>query len=76
MQITFKDKRHTLINTIRCVIPHTRERGPIRRHLKSYVGTGENAESSQRRDEQYILRRPAIRQSTLADNWALNVFLR
>ncbi len=26
MQITFKDKRHTLINTIRCEIPPTRWR--------------------------------------------------
>jgi hypothetical protein len=59
MQITFKDKRHTLINTIRCVIPPKRGRGPIRRRLKSYGGTGEKAESGQRRDEQYILRRSA-----------------
>ncbi len=59
MQITFKDKRHTLINTIRCVIPPTRGRGPIRRRLKSYGGTGEKAESRLRRDEQYILRRSA-----------------
>jgi hypothetical protein len=32
---------------------------PIRRRLKSYGGTGEKAESRQRRDEQYILRRSA-----------------
>jgi hypothetical protein len=71
MQTPFKDKRHTLINTIRCVIPPRRGRGPIRRRFKSYGGTREKAQSRQRRDEQYILRRSAIRQSTLADNWAL-----
>jgi hypothetical protein len=46
MQITCKDKRHTLINTIRCVIPPTRGRGPIRRRLKSYGGTSKKAESA------------------------------
>jgi hypothetical protein len=35
------------------------KRGPIRRRLKSYGGTGEEAESRQRWDEQYILRRSA-----------------
>jgi hypothetical protein len=43
MQIRLKSKRHTLINTIRCVIPPTRGRGPIRRRLNSYGGTGEKA---------------------------------
>jgi hypothetical protein len=46
MQITFKHKRHTLINTNRCVIPPTRGRRPIRRRLKSYGGTGEKAQSA------------------------------
>ena len=31
MQIMFKDKRHTLIITIRCVIPPTRGRGPTKK---------------------------------------------
>jgi hypothetical protein len=42
-QIRLKSKRHTLNNTIRCVIPPTRGRKPIRRRLKSYGGTGEKA---------------------------------
>ncbi len=42
-QVRLKSKRHTLINTIRCVIPPTRGRKPIRRRLKSYGGTGEKA---------------------------------
>jgi hypothetical protein len=42
-------------------------RGPIRRRLKSYGGTGEKAQSRLRRDEQYILKRFAIRQRSLAD---------
>ena len=45
-QVRLKSKRHTLINTIRCVIPPTRGRKPIRRRLKSYGGTGEKAESA------------------------------
>jgi hypothetical protein len=45
-QIRFKSKRRTLINTIRCVIPPTRGRKPIRRRLKSYGGTGEKAQSA------------------------------
>jgi hypothetical protein len=42
--------------------------------LKSYGGTGEKAENT--REYVSILRRSAIRQSILADNWALDVFLR
>ncbi len=38
-------------------------RKPIRRRLKSYGGTGEKAESRQRRDEQYILKRPSAQHS-------------
>jgi hypothetical protein len=37
------------------------KRKPIRRRLKSYGGTGEKAQSRQRWDEQYILKRFARR---------------
>jgi hypothetical protein len=46
-QIRLKSKRHTLINTIRCVIPPTRGRNPMKKR------------SPARRDEQYILKRLA-----------------
>ncbi len=58
-QIRLKGKRHTLINTIRCVIPPTRGRKPIRRRLKSYGGTGEKAQSARVRWRMSILKRPA-----------------
>jgi hypothetical protein len=44
--------------------------------LKGKAQADEKAQSRQRRDEQYILRRPAIRQRTLADYWALDGVLK
>jgi hypothetical protein len=39
--------------------------------FKDKARADEKAQPRLRRDEQYILRRSAIRQSTSADNWAL-----
>ena len=37
-QIRLKSKRHTLINTIRCVIPPTRGRGPTKKRSPASGG--------------------------------------
>jgi hypothetical protein len=37
-QIRFKSKRHTLINTIRCVIPPTRGRKPMKKRSPASGG--------------------------------------